>query len=154
MNSIHTLLLALLVAALLSVAGCAETPAEVVPVVPAEPTQPHVETPSAWSLAPGPLGTMPAGKAVSTSVERDPIRTDIIVRFDGGQGMNFVTLIEATMYASDGRIETKYIERPLSMGKSVMFTGTRETDRIKVTAYYSSGEVVVISDAVHVFKSR
>ena len=147
-------MMAVILAALLCAAGCSQAPEAAPPVTTPQPTAAPVETPSALSLTPGPLGTMPSGKSITTSVERDPIRTDIIVRFDGGQGMNFVTLIEATMYTSDGRFETKYIERPLSMGKSVMFTGTRETDRIKVTAYYSSGEVVVINDALHEFKSR
>lgn len=154
MKYIHYLLMGVLLAAALSVAGCTETPEAVVPVATPEATQTPAETPADWSLTPGPVGTMPVGKVISTSIERDPIQTDLTVRFDGGQGMNFVTLIEATMYTSDGRVETKYIERPLNMGQSVMFDGTRGSDRVKVTAYYSSGEVVVISDALYEFKSR
>ncbi len=150
MKYIHYLLMALLLAAALSVAGCTETPEAVVPVATPEATQTPTETPTDWSLTPGPVGTMPAGKEVSATARKDPLSNVITVQFDGGRGMTFIIQIQAILYSGDGRVEEKYIERPLSLGKSVTFEGTRGTpDRVKITAIYNTGEVVVISDEVY-----
>ncbi len=151
MKYIKYLLMAVILIAALSVAGCSETPGEVVPVAPIEPpTHSPAEAPTDWSLTPGPLGTMPAGKEVSATARKDPLNNEITVQFDGGRGMTFITQIQAILYSGDGRIEEKSIERPLSLGKSVTFEGTRGApDRVKITAVYNTGEVVVISDKVY-----
>jgi len=150
----YLLLTVLLVAALFA-AGCSSTPEQPAPSQTAFPTYvPTMAPVSDWSLTPGPVGTMPEGKAVSVSIQRDPIQTDIDVIFNGGQGLNFITRIDATMYTSDGRVVVKSIERPITMGKSVVFEGTRGIDRVKVIAHYSTTEAVVINDALYEFKSR
>ncbi|MCP1662015.1 MAG: hypothetical protein D5R99_07755 [Methanocalculus sp. MSAO_Arc1] len=152
MRTRHFLLIALLLTLALVVAGCAETPVEELIPTPAPvetPVEPD-EAPAELQLTPGPLGQMPAGKAISVSAVKDPIKNEIRVQFDGGEGMTFVTRIDVTMYASDGRIEEQSIERPLARGKSITFTGTRGVDRIKATAYYMTGEVVVVYDRIHV----
>lgn len=150
MKYIHYFLMAVLLAATLSVAGCAETPEAVVPVATPEVTQTPAETPTGWSITPGPVGTMPAGKEVSATARKDPLSNVITVQFDGGRGMTFITQIQAILYSSDGRVEEKIIERPLSLGKSVTFDGTRGApDRVKIIAYYNTGDVVVISDKIY-----
>jgi len=150
MKYIHYFLMALLLAAALSVAGCTETPEAVVPVATPEATQTPAETPTDWSLTPGPVGTMPAGKEVSATARKDPLTNKIIVQFDGGHGFNFLLRLDVTVYTSDGRILEDSIDRPLTMGKSITFEGTRGApDRVKITAIYNTGEVVVISDEVY-----
>lgn len=150
MKYIQYLLMAVLLTAALCIAGCTETPGEVVPVAPAEPTQAPAETSTGWSLTPGPLGTMPAGKEVSATARKDPLSNEITVQFDGGRGMTFITQIQAILYSAEGRVEEQYIERPLSLGKSVTFQGTRGApDRVKIIAYYNTGEVVVVSDKLY-----
>jgi hypothetical protein len=149
MKYIHYLLMALLLAAALSVAGCTETPEAFVPVATPEATQTPAETPTDWSLTPGPVGTMPAGKEVSASANKDPITNKITVQFDGGHGFNFLIRLDVTVYTSDGRILEDSIDRPLTMGKSIAFDGTRGSDRVKITAIYNTGEVVVISDRTY-----
>lgn len=151
MNSIHYLVMAVLLTAILCVAGCSDIPqGEVPPVITVQPTQVPVETTSGWSLEPGPLGTMPAGKEVSATARKDPLSNIITVQFDGGRGMTFLTQVQAILYSGDGRVEEKSIERPLSLGKSITFEGTRGApDRVKITAIYNTGEVVVISDELY-----
>lgn len=150
MKYIHYLLMAVILTAALCAAGCSQAPEEAPPVTTPPPTQAPVDTPSGWSLAPGPLGTMPAGKEVSATARKDPLNNVITVQFDGGKGMTFITQIQAILYSSDGRVEEQYIERPLSLGKSITFDGTRGApDRVKILAYYNTGEVIVISDKVY-----
>jgi len=150
MKYIYYLLMAVLLTAALSVAGCNDIPEEESPIIGTEePTPFPTETPSDWSLTPGPVGTMPDGKAVSASAAKDPITNKITVQFDGGHGFNFLVRLDVTVYTSDGRILEGSIERPLTMGKTISFNGTRGTDRVKITAIYNTGDVVVISDKVY-----
>lgn len=156
MKRLQYLVIAVILIAALVVAGCAETEDPVPPVATPTPTpEPPPEEPDiGWSLTPGPIGEMPVGKAIAVTVSRDPLRTDINVVYNGGHGHAFIRHIEATLYAADGRVETQTIERPLTVGKSLTFTGTEETDRMKVTAHYTTGEVVVISDATYRYRAR
>ncbi|HIJ06136.1 MAG: Uncharacterized protein XE11_0324 [Methanomicrobiales archaeon 53_19] len=151
MNSLHYLLMGVILAAVLCVAGCSDVPQEEAPpATTSEATPAPVVTSSGWSLEPGPVGTMPAGKDVSATARKDPLSNVITVQFDGGRGMTFITQIQAILYSGDGRVEEKSIERPLSLGKSVTFEGTRGSpDRVKITAIYNTGEVVVISDELY-----
>jgi|GEM_PF-2340602 len=102
-----------------------------------------------FSLTPGPIGVMPAKQDIYITIMSVPIDPVVTITFDGGPGINFLTALEATMYTSDGRIIREYFETPIRSRSSVVLTGTRYADRIKVTAYYMGGEEVVISDATY-----
>ncbi|MDO8842698.1 MAG: hypothetical protein Q7J09_01475 [Methanocalculus sp.] len=150
----YLLLTVILVAALFA-AGCSSTPEQPAPSQTAFPTYvPTMAPVSDWSLTPGPLGTMPARQEVEVTIQRDQLQPEIDVIFNGGSGMNAIVRIDAILYTSDGRIEEKSIERPITMGKEISFTGTRATDRVKVIAHYNTGQAVVINDALFEFKSR
>jgi len=155
MKQILSLMIIAIITATLLTAGCVESPDSnggITPTPEATPV-PTVPEPSEDMLTPGPLGTMPPGQEVEATVSRDPLRTDIYVTFNGGRGMSAIVRIDAIMYASDGRIEEQSMSRP-RMGDSVTFTGTRGTDRVKVTAVYNTGEVVVINDGLFEYRSR
>ncbi|MCP1714796.1 hypothetical protein J2T58_000641 [Methanocalculus alkaliphilus] len=155
MKQILSLMIIAIITATLLTAGCVESPdsngvvtptPEITPV----PTEP---APAEDLLVPGPLGTMPPGQDVQATISRDPLRTDIYVTFNGGRGMSAIVRLDATMYASDGRVEEQSMARP-RMGESITFTGTRGTDRVKVTVLYNTGEVVVINDGLFEYRSR
>lgn len=159
MRHLHLLAAFLLIAAL-AAAGCAdihdeETPPGVLeePEAAGEPDEPLVPVepalPPGFSLTPGPLGEMPAGKDFYISFMSVPISPDVTITLDGGPGLEHLDTIEATMYTSDGRILREYFRRPMRTQTSVVLTGTRYADRVKVTAFYRTGEEVVISDAMY-----
>lgn len=131
MRHLHLLVAALILIAALGVAGAG------------------ADDQSEFSLTPGPIGIMPGKQDVYISILSVPIDPEVTITFDGGPGINFLTALEATMYTSDGRIIREYFETPIRVRSSVVLTGTRYADRIKVTAYYVSGEEVVISDAIY-----
>ena len=147
------LLITVILIAALFVAGCSSTPGEPAPVPTAVQTLSPTDSPvSSPLLTPGPIGTMPPGRGIEVTIQRDPIQLDIDVIFNGGAGINSITRLDATMYASDGRIVEKTIDRPITMGKEITFEGTRGTDRIKVVSYYNTGDVIVINDALFEYK--
>ncbi|RQD80659.1 MAG: hypothetical protein D5R96_08315 [Methanocalculus sp. MSAO_Arc2] len=147
MRHLQLLLIAVLLVWASGLVASPDTPITVIPsIMSSAEAMPQEGSSSEFSLTPGQLGEMPVKKEVYVTVDSIPTRTDIIVRFDGGPGMQFISRIVAVMYTSDGRIVMKSMERPLFVGTELVFEGTPGVDRMKITAYYTTGEVVVIHD--------
>ncbi len=142
-------LLAACMAAVL-IAGCTlPTPPQVTPT--ATPT-PTVTTPG--DLLPQPTSVIPPYYAVSVQVLKNAISTNpwISVTFEGGQGLGFATLMEATVIRSDGLIEMKSAQNP-AIGTQLLFNGTTRTDRVIVNVTYVNGQTYTVKDDLVPFQN-
>ena len=146
----------LLLAALVFVAGCVDSddPSET-------PTPTPTVTPTInpdFSLTPGPTDEFPAGKEVMVQVGRDSNKPTITATYAGGKGTTQISRIEVTLYrADDSQIITQQFGQQPNAGTELVFEGSSTpatSDRVKVVAYYYSGEVVVVSDDLYTYKSR
>ena len=128
MKAIVALLLSCI--AVMMIAGCT-SPAAPPPGTPTtEATLVPIPTPD---LEPRPTSVVPPIYGVSIQVQKNPISTNpwISVVFEGGSGLGYATLMEATVIRSDGIIEEKSAFKP-AKGTQILFTGTTKTDRVIV----------------------
>ena len=146
----------LLLAALVFVAGCVDSndPSET-------PTPTPTVTPTVnpdFSLTPGPTDEFPAGKDVTVQIGRDSNKPTITATYAGGKGTNQISRVEVTLYrADDSQIITQQFGKEPKIGTELVFEGSSTpstSDRVKVVAYYYSGEVVVVSDVLYTYKNR
>ncbi|MDV0443036.1 hypothetical protein [Methanorbis rubei] len=146
----------LLLAALVLAAGCVGT--DNPPATGTPTTTPTSTTNPDFSLTPGPAGTFPDGKEVVVQVGRDSIKPEITATYSGGKGTNQVSKIEVTLYrADDNAVITQQFGKEPRVGTELVFVGSSTpsiSDRVKIVAYYYSGEVVVVSDKLYTFKPR
>ena len=106
------------------------------------------------SLEPEPTDQLPDIYRVEVSVDRNSvaITPDITVTFNGGKGMNFVSLLDVQVVRSDGTTETKQMYKP-QMGEQLTLGGTKGIDRVIVYVTLQTGERYKIFDEKKAFKS-
>jgi hypothetical protein len=145
MKTIITLLV--LCATALLLAGCTT------PVPPPITTVPTA-TPLAPDLVPQPTSVVPPYYSVSVQVLKNAISTNpwISVTFEGGQGLGFATVMEATVIRSDGLVETKSVGNP-AIGTELLFNGTTRTDRAIVNVTYVNGQTYTVKDDLVPFQN-
>ncbi|MCZ9313751.1 MAG: hypothetical protein O0X93_08065 [Methanocorpusculum sp.] len=148
----------LLLAALVLAAGCVnpDTPSPTATPTPTvEPTQSGNPD---FSLTPGPTDSFPDGKSVTVQIGRDSNKPTITATYSGGKGTNQISRIEVTLYrADDKEVITQQFGKEPKIGSELVFEGSSTPstdDRVKVVAYYYSGEVVVVSDDLYTYKKR
>lgn len=160
MDSRIVLSLALVLAVLLTVAGCSSpvqpvaTPTPT-PVPTPEPTTPPTPVPTTQaSIIPGPTDTLPPQWPVSITVEKSGMySTTIITHFDGGKGLMFVSRMNVRVTHPDGAVLTNGMDKP-KMGDTIEIPGTSGTDRVEVTLNMASGESYKVIDQQMAYKSR
>lgn len=152
--------LALVLAVLLTVAGCSSPEKPVVtptptPVPTPEPTTPPTPVPTTQaSIIPGPTDTLPPQWPVSITVEKSGMySTTIITHFDGGKGLMFVSRMNVRVTHPDGTVLTNGMDKP-KMGDTIEIPGTSGTDRVEVTLNMASGEAYKVIDQQMAYKSR
>lgn len=148
----------LLLAVLVFASGCVgtndptATPTPTVTATPAATVNPD------FSLTPGTTGTFPDGKEVTVQIGRDSNKPTITATYSGGKGTNQISRIEVTLYrADDKQIIMQQFGKEPRIGTELVFEGSSTpsvSDRVKVVAYFYSGEVVVVSDGVYTYKKR
>jgi hypothetical protein len=160
MDSRIVLSLALVLAVLLTVAGCSSPEQPVVtpaptPVPTPEPTTPPTPVPTTQaSIIPGPTDTLPPQWPVSITVEKSGMySTTIITHFDGGKGLMFVSRMNVRVTHPDGTVLTNGMDKP-KMGDTIEIPGTSGTDRVEVTLNMASGEAYKVIDQQMAYKSR
>jgi hypothetical protein len=140
------IILALLVSciAIMMIAGCT-SPVAPPPGTPTTGVTP-VPTPKP-DLEPQPTSVVPPIYGVSIQVQKNPISTNpwISVVFEGGSGLGYATLMEATVIRSDGIIEQKSAFKP-AKGTQILFNGTTKTDRVIVNVSYVDGSTYTVRD--------
>ncbi|HJJ97300.1 MAG TPA: hypothetical protein O0X38_06685, partial [Methanocorpusculum sp.] len=111
-----------------------------------------------FSLTPGATDSSPDGKAVTVQIGRDSNKPTITATYSGGKGTNQISRIEVTLYrADDKEVITQQFGKEPKIGSELTFEGSSTpstSDRVKVVAYYYSGEVVVVSDDLYTYKKR
>jgi hypothetical protein len=135
--------------AVMGLAGCTT------PVLPPTPvTTFPTSTPSIPDLIPQPTSVVPPYYNVSIQVMKNTISTNpyISVTFNGGQGLGFVTLMEATVILSNGIIESKSASKP-GIGTELLFNGTTKTDRVIVNVSYVDGSTYTVKDVLVPFQN-
>jgi hypothetical protein len=153
--------LALVVAAVLAVAGCSSPPAKPVdtptptPVPTTVITTPPTPIPTAKaSVIPGPTDVLPSQWPLSFSVEKAGMySTTIITHFNGGKGSLFLSRLDVRVTHPDGTVVTNGIEKPQT-GDTIELPGTNGMDRVEVMATMASGDVYKVIDEQVQYKSH
>lgn len=142
----------LLLAALVLAAGCVSSNNPSPTTTPTQSGNPD------FSLTPSATDSFPDGKAVTVQIGRDPNKPTITAIYSGGKGTNQISRIEVTLYrADDKEVITQQFGKEPKIGSELTFEGSSTpstSDRVKVVAYYYSGEVVVVSDDLYTYKKR
>lgn len=135
--------------AALGMAGCT------IPVTPSPGTTTvPTATPSLPDMIPQPTSVVPPYYNVSIQVMKNTVSTNpyISVTFNGGQGLGFATLMEATVILSDGIVESKSVSSP-AIGTELLFDGTTRTDRVIVNVSYVDGSTYTVKDVLVPFQN-
>jgi PBP1b-binding outer membrane lipoprotein LpoB len=137
----------ILIAALLA-AGCSTLTPPPVETVPA------TATPSGPDLVPQPTSVVPPYYTVSVQVLKNTVSIDpyIVVTFNGGQGLGFATLMQATVIRSDGTKESKSAIKP-AINTELILNGTTRTDRVIVNVSYVDGSTYTVRDVLVPFQN-
>jgi hypothetical protein len=133
---------------ILYMAGCTT------PTPPGPGTTVPTAPPSIPDLVPRPTSVVPPYYNVSVQVMKNTISTNpyISVTFNGGQGLGFATLMEATAILSDGIIESQSAKDP-AIGTELLFNGTTRTDRVIVNVSYVDGNTYTVKDVLVPFQN-
>jgi hypothetical protein len=147
-----------LLAAFILAAGCTGTDTQGTNPTASPTAQPESTANPDFSLTPGTTDPFSDGQEVAVQVVRDSNKPDITVTFAGGKGREQISDITVILYREeDGAIETYSFGKEPRTGAEHVFTGSMVPtmkDRIKATARYYNGDVVVFSDAVYAYKER
>jgi hypothetical protein len=136
---------------LLAIAGCTQnTPVAPQTTVPAA-TQTGPVTIATPDLAVSPTDSIIEGNKIDFNVDKDYL-ANVIVTFQGGNGLKQVNKIDATLIRADGQVITK--EVGITMGSTATLEGTKNTDRVVVYATMKDGKRYKIIDSLYPFKPR
>jgi hypothetical protein len=135
------------VAALL-VAGCSTL------IPPPATTVPTTAMPSVPDLVPQPTSVVPPYYMVSVQILKNTVSIDpyIVVTFNGGQGLGFATLMQATVIRADGTKESKSAIKP-AINTELILNGTTRTDRVIVNVSFVDGSTYTVRDVLVPFQN-
>ena len=143
----------LLIAAIVLIAGCTDSPAPGTPSPTPLPvtTTPTETSPAAPNLVPNPTDVVPTTISVTVAAVKDPITGDIVVTFNGGKGMDQVNVLKTTVIASNGKVTEKSLEPRIN--SEATFTvasgeATTGSDRVTAKVWYNDGSSYTIYDEV------
>jgi hypothetical protein len=140
---------------LLLAAGCTQSPATP-GAAPQSAGQAAATTAAAASSTPGPVDTLQPSYTVDVNVAGNGQATNpqIIMTFNGGNGMAVVPEIDFQVTRSDGVVETGKLTQPLSEGETVTLAGTTSNnDRAEVWVVTPDGSQVKIIDQYVPFRA-
>ncbi|MDD1714661.1 MAG: hypothetical protein LUQ61_05295, partial [Methanoregulaceae archaeon] len=86
---------------------------------------------------------------LKNTVSIDPY---IVVTFNGGQGLGFATLMQATVIRSDGTKESKSAIKP-AINTEIILDGTTRTDRVIVNVSFVDGSTYTVRDVLVPFQN-
>jgi hypothetical protein len=142
----------LLLCILLALAGCTG-PAS--PAVPQATVAAGTQTPSMVSATPdldiSPTDSIIEAYKVNINVEKDHLG-EVIVTFQGGNGLQQVNKIDVILNRADGQIRTA--EVGTRVDDTATLDGTKNTDRVMVYATMKDGKRYKIVDTLVPFKAR
>lgn len=147
------LLITGLLCVLLAIAGCTGTqnaPVVTQVTVPAV-TQTASATLAGPDLAVSPTDSIIEAKKVNVNVEKDYLG-NVIVTFQGVNGLQQVNKIDVTLNRADGVVKTADVG--IGVGDTVTLEGTKNTDRVIVYVTMKDGKRYKIIDSLMAFKPR
>jgi hypothetical protein len=111
------------------------------PTTTATATPPLTVPPTPFYIPePGPTVTVPPALDVRVDVQKNPLSVtpEITVTFQGGKGQLLTDYVDVRVTRSGGQVKTARIDRPgpgmtIPAGSSIIFEGTRGTDRVEVS---------------------
>jgi hypothetical protein len=141
-----------LLCVLLATAGCTGT--QNLPVVPQGTpavTQTASAVPTTPDLVPSPTDSIIDANNVNINVEKDYLG-NIIVTFQGGNGLKQVNKIDVTVIRPDGQVKTAQVG--ILVGDQATLEGTKNTDRVIVYVTMKDGKRYKLIDTLMPFKPR
>lgn len=140
----------------LVVAGCTQAP-ETPPVTTTQTTvlpttsAPVTTTEPTGMGLPGPTQTLPPQYSLTFQVQTNGRTTDPLtyVGINGGNGMNFVTDVEAILITPDGTSQSKTMSQPHYSGQNVSFPCSTWQNRVEIwTTAPDVGKIKVYDEIV------
>ena len=147
------ILITALLCVLLAFAGCTGThnaPVVTQATVPAG-TQTASPTLAGPDLVVSPTDSIIDANKVNVNVEKDYLG-NVIVTFQGGNGLQQVNRIEVTLIRADGQIKTSDVG--IRVGDTITLEGTKDTDRVTVYVTLKDGKRYKIIDSLMPFRPR
>jgi len=153
MNTKYSVIVLLLIAGLVMVAGCTDSPSPGTPIPTPIPTSPPSTeaSPSAPNLVPNPTDVVPSTLSVTVAASKDPITGDIVVTFNGGKGMDQVNILKTTVIASNGKVTEKPLKAEINFEATFTVAAgeaTTGTDRVMAKVWYNDGSSYIIYDKI------
>jgi hypothetical protein len=142
-----------LLCVLLAIAGCTGTqnsPVATQGTVPAD-TQTASATLAGPDLAVSPTDSIIEANKVNVNVEKDYLG-NVIVTFQGGNGLQQVNKIDTTLNRADGVVKTSDVG--IRVGDTVSLEGTKNTDRVMVYVTMKDGKRYKIIDSLMPYRPR
>lgn len=143
-----------LLCVLLAFAGCSSgtqnAPVTTQTTVPAG-TPTATATPAGPDLEVSPTDSIIEANRVNVNVEKDYLG-NVIVTFQGGNGLQQVNKIDVTLIRADGVVKTSDVG--IRVGDSVTLEGTKNTDRAMVYVTMKDGKKYKIFDSLMPFRPR
>jgi len=142
-----------LLCVLLAIAGCTGTqnsPVATQGTVPAA-TQTASATLAGPDLAVSPTDSIIEANKVNVNVEKDYLG-NVIVTFQGGNGLQQVNKIDTTLNRADGVVKTSDVG--IRVGDTVSLEGTKNTDRVIVYVTMKDGKRYKIIDSLMPYRPR
>jgi hypothetical protein len=140
-----------LLCVLLAIAGCTGTS----PVAPQGTVTAVTQSVPATSPTPdlvvSPTDSIIEANNVIINVDKDYL-ANVIVTFQGGNGLKQVNKIEVTLIRADGQVINK--EVGITMGATETLEGTKNADRIMVYVTMKDGKKYKVVDSLIPFKPR
>jgi hypothetical protein len=162
MRNTAPLVILILAALFLLIAGCSTTQAPVTPTPTPTPmpTTVPVVTPEPTAVpigmgTPGPTQTLPPQYSVAFQVTPNGRTTNPLtyVGIMGGNGMNFISEVEIILTEPDGTQHTEYMRQPLSMGQNVAIPCSVTKNRVEIWVTAPQVGKIKIYDQVVPFQS-
>ncbi|MDD1683115.1 MAG: hypothetical protein LUO98_04675 [Methanoregula sp.] len=142
-----------LLCVLLAMAGCTGTqnaPVATQGTVPAA-TQTASATSAGPDLAVSPTDSIIEANKVNINVEKDYLG-NVIVTFQGGNGLQQVNKIDVTLNRADGQVIPK--EVGIRVGDTATLEGTKNTDRVMVYVTMKDGKQYKVIDSLLPYRPR
>jgi hypothetical protein len=107
--------------------------------------------PTTPDLVPSPTDSIIDANKVNINVEKDYLG-NIIVTFQGGNGLKQVNKIDVTVIRADGQVKTADVG--ILVDDQATLEGTKNTDRVVVYVTMKDGKRYKIIDTLMPFKPR
>jgi len=146
-----TIVITGLLCVLLAIAGCTGTSPVVPQATVTAATQAVPVTSPTPDLVVSPTDSIIEANNVIINVDKDYL-ANVIVTFQGGNGLKQVNKIEVTLIRTDGLIKTADIGT--TIGSAATLEGTKNADRIMVYVTMKDGKKYKVVDSLIPFKPR